>query len=62
MAHILAGRSRGCILSMPLPALDPNYDFSELPLKLYDSLTVPQKSVYDATSRFKLLCSGRRWR
>jgi hypothetical protein len=61
MAHILAGRSRGCILSTPLPALDPNYDFSELPLKLYESLTVPQKSVYDATSRFKLLCSGRRF-
>lgn len=61
MANILVGRSRGCILSTPLPALDPNYDFSELPSKLYESLTGPQKEVYDSTSRFKLLCSGRRF-
>ena len=61
MANILVGRSRGCILSTPLPALDPNYDFSELPLRLYESLTDPQRAVYDSTSRFKLLCSGRRF-
>ena len=40
---------------------DPEYDFSGLPEKLYGSLTEPQKAVYDAPERFKLLCSGRRF-
>lgn len=28
---------------------------------LYDSLTIPQREVWDSPSRFKLLCSGRRF-
>jgi len=29
--------------------------------QLYDSLTVPQREVFDAPTRFKMLCSGRRF-
>ena len=61
MPSILSGRCRGTILKAPLPALDPDYDFSGLPETLYDSLTDPQRAVYDAPERFKLLCSGRRF-
>ena len=61
MPSILAGRPRGSILKAPEPARDPEYDFSGLPEQLYDSLTGPQKEVYDAPERFKLLCSGRRF-
>ena len=61
MPSILQGRPRGSILNAPLPARDPEYDFSGLPEQLYDSLTEPQRAVYDAPERFKLLCSGRRF-
>ena len=61
MPSILSGRPRGSVLAAPLPARDPDYDFSGLPQQLYDSLTGPQKAVYDAPERFKLLCSGRRF-
>ena len=58
---ILQGRARGSILRPALPARDPEYDFREFPQQLYDSLTPPQRLVYDAPERFKLLCSGRRF-
>ena len=58
---ILQGRAQGCILEPPLPAKDPEYDFCGFPDELYKTLTEPQKVVYDAPERFKLLCSGRRF-
>jgi hypothetical protein len=58
---ILQGRAQGCILDPPLPAKDPEYDFRGFPDQLYQTLTVPQRTVYDAPERFKLLCSGRRF-
>jgi len=58
---ILQGRAQGCILEPPLPVKDPDYDFRDFPERLYKSLTEPQKVVYDAPERFKLLCSGRRF-
>ena len=36
-------------------------DWSPLAKQLYDSLTVPQRVVWDSDHRFKLLCSGRRF-
>lgn len=58
---ILEGRAQGCILEPKLPAKNPEYDFHGFPDRLYETLTEPQKSVYDASERFKLLCSGRRF-
>lgn len=61
MTSILMGRAQGSVIYEPLPAKDPEYDFGHLPATLYDSLTEPQREVYDAPERFKLLCSGRRF-
>lgn len=61
MASILQDRNQGSILGPIIPLKDPEYDFSGLPEQLYESLTAPQKEVYDAPERFKLLCSGRRF-
>ena len=61
MSTILSDRDQGSILGPVIPMRDPEYDFSGLPDRLYDSLTEPQKAVYDAPERFKLLCSGRRF-
>jgi phage terminase large subunit len=36
-------------------------DYTPLATKLYDSLTEPQRQVWNANERFKLLCSGRRF-
>ena len=36
-------------------------DWSPLAEQLYESLTVPQRVVWDSEHRFKLLCSGRRF-
>jgi phage terminase large subunit len=36
-------------------------DYTPLAAKLYDSLTEPQRQVWNANERFKLLCSGRRF-
>ena len=36
-------------------------DWSPFAQQLYDGLTGPQKEVWDAPTRFKLLCSGRRF-
>jgi phage terminase large subunit len=36
-------------------------DYTSLVIKLYDSLTEPQRQVWNASQRFKLLCSGRRF-
>jgi phage terminase large subunit len=58
---ILDDRPQGCILEPRLPSKDPEYDFRNFPEKLYETLTEPQKMVYDAPERFKLLCSGRRF-
>lgn len=38
-----------------------NGDHLPFALQLYDSLTAPQKEVWDSSERFKLLCSGRRF-
>ena len=39
----------------------PVKDWSYLADQLYDSLTDPQREVWDSNARFKLLCSGRRF-
>jgi hypothetical protein len=36
-------------------------DITDQVLSLYESLTDPQREVWDSDSRFKLLCSGRRF-
>ncbi len=50
----------GTLLEAPVPA-GADYNFSALSKKLYDSLTEPQRQVYDAGVRFTYLCSGRRF-
>ena len=50
----------GTLLEAPVPA-GADYNFSALSKKLYDSLTEPQRQVYDANVRFTYLCSGRRF-
>ena len=50
----------GTLLEAPVPA-GADYDFTALSKKLYDSLTEPQRQVYDAGVRFTYLCSGRRF-
>jgi hypothetical protein len=37
------------------------FDLEQRVVGLYDSLTDPQREVWDSDSRFKLLCSGRRF-
>lgn len=50
----------GSLLSPPVP-LAASTDWSPFAKELYDSLTGPQREVWDVPTRFKLLCSGRRF-
>lgn len=50
----------GSILEPPQSLLKDT-DWSPFAVQLYESLTGPQREVWDAPERFKLLCSGRRF-
>ena len=60
MPSLLSSCPGGMLLEAPVPA-GADYDFTALSKKLYDSLTEPQRQVYDAGVRFTYLCSGRRF-
>jgi hypothetical protein len=57
---ILSTCSGGSILQEPVP-IAIIQDWSAIEQHLYDSLTEPQRIVWDNPERFKLLCSGRRF-
>ena len=57
----LLDRCPGGPILQPLSSLAVEEDYSYLAEDLYRSLTAPQKQVWDSDSRFKLLCSGRRF-
>jgi phage terminase large subunit len=57
---ILDALPGGTLLEEPV-LVAPVKDWSYLADQLYDSLTNPQREVWDSTARFKLLCSGRRF-
>ena len=50
----------GLLLEEAVPHTE-EVDYAPFAHQLYDSLTVPQREVWDADTRFKLLCSGRRF-
>lgn len=58
----LSSLPSGSVLS---PVVEPNTDaqlaIASVSDTLYDTLTEPQRKVYDAPERFKMLCSGRRF-
>ena len=59
---IFATLPRGCILDSESQASGEADDaLLNLGDQLYGTLTDPQRQVYDAGERFKLLCSGRRF-
>ena len=60
MPSLLAHIPGGTLLDPPVPA-GADYNFTGLSKKLYDSLTEPQRLVYDSGKRFVYLCSGRRF-
>ena len=52
----------GSILEPPVPRAQDDGDvYTNLTKHLYDSLTGPQRQVWDSPERFKMLCSGRRF-
>lgn len=57
---ILDALPGGTLLDEPV-LVAPVKDWSYLADQLYDSLTNPQREVWDSNARFKLLCSGRRF-
>jgi len=57
---ILDALPGGTLLDEPV-LVAPVKDWSYLADQLYDSLTDPQRQVWDSSARFKLLCSGRRF-
>lgn len=57
---ILSACSGGSVLQEPVP-IAVIQDWSAIEQQLYDSLTEPQRIVWDNPERFKLLCSGRRF-
>lgn len=57
---ILDALPGGTLLDEPV-LVAPVKDWSYLADQLYDSLTDPQREVWDSNARFKLLCSGRRF-
>lgn len=50
----------GLLLQEPVTVLSEK-DWSPFAAQLYESLTGPQRAVWDSPERFKLLCSGRRF-
>ena len=57
---ILATVPGGSLLEEPIE-IPMQVDWSPFAKQLYNSLTEPQREVWDDDSRFKLLCSGRRF-
>ena len=57
---ILAAVPGGSLLEEPIE-IPMQVDWSPFAQQLYNSLTEPQREVWDDDSRFKLLCSGRRF-
>ena len=57
---ILTACPGGSVLTQPLPQ-QIDLDWSPLADQLFDSLTGPQREVWESPERFKLLCSGRRF-
>ena len=57
---ILAAVPGGSLLEEPIE-IPMQVDWSPFAQQLYNSLTEPQREVWDDESRFKLLCSGRRF-
>ena len=57
---ILATVPGGSLLEEPIE-IPMQVDWSPFAKQLYNSLTEPQREVWDNESRFKLLCSGRRF-
>jgi phage terminase large subunit len=51
----------GGLLLEPAIALEDERDWTPFAQELYESLTPPQREVWDAPERFRLLCSGRRF-
>ena len=51
----------GNVLEPPIRNTISQEDYGHLAQDLYRSLTAPQRQVWDSDSRFKLLCSGRRF-
>jgi phage terminase large subunit len=53
---------QGLILEPAVPKVENDSDiYSTLTAHLYNSLTIPQREVWDSPERFKMLCSGRRF-
>ena len=50
----------GTLLEEPVSVISDK-DWTPFAHELYESLTMPQREVWDADTRFKLLCSGRRF-
>ena len=57
---LLSNVPGGLLLEPPIKILS-QYDWQPFADNLYDSLSEPQRQVWDTTARFKLLCSGRRF-
>ena len=57
---ILDGCPGGFLLEAPITVCNER-DWTPFAERLYDSLTPPQREVWNAPERFKLLCSGRRF-
>lgn len=57
---LLSNVPGGLLLEPPIKILS-EYDWQPFANNLYDSLSKPQREVWDTTARFKLLCSGRRF-
>ncbi len=57
---LLANCPGGLLLEPPVVATN-DQDWSPFAAQLYESLTEPQRQVWDSPQRFKLLCSGRRF-
>ena len=57
---LLAHCPGGLLLEPPIDIADER-DWSPLAAQLRDSLTEPQRQVWESDHRFKLLCSGRRF-
>ena len=51
----------GGLLLEPAIVKEDERDWTPFAQELYESLTPPQREVWDAPDRFKLLCSGRRF-
>ena len=59
---LLANCPGGTLLEPAIPKVENDENtYASLTAHLYDSLTAPQREVWDSPERFKMLCSGRRF-